>query len=76
MPRCVFVASAALLGCCSRNSYKLVNFISDCDRSCNGCDGDGPDNCFACAKGYFLNDNMCQGEPFCNVFSENCYFIL
>lgn len=36
--------------------------VSDCDRSCNGCDGDGPDNCFACAKGYFMNDNMCQGK--------------
>lgn len=51
---------------CGSNQFCINNEGSysclDCDRSCNGCDGDGPDNCFACAKGYFLNDNMCQDE--------------
>lgn len=34
----------------------------DCDRSCNGCDGDGPDMCKKCADGYSLKDGKCQGE--------------
>merc|ERR1719369_1447846 len=26
-----------------------------CDKSCDGCDSDGPDNCLACAEGFQLN---------------------
>ncbi|EFA11210.1 cysteine-rich with EGF-like domain protein 2 [Tribolium castaneum] len=36
-------------------SYKCL----DCDRSCAGCTGDGPDMCTQCASGYVLVDNMC-----------------
>ncbi|XP_030380532.1 cysteine-rich with EGF-like domain protein 2 isoform X2 [Scaptodrosophila lebanonensis] len=32
----------------------------ECDRSCNGCDGDGPDMCRQCADGYKLKDGKCQ----------------
>lgn len=38
-------------------SYKCL----DCDRSCNGCTGDGPDMCIRCASGYILQNNMCIG---------------
>jgi len=30
-----------------------------CDKSCDGCDGDGPDMCEKCADGYELRDGMC-----------------
>ena len=26
-----------------------------CDKSCDGCDGDGPDNCAKCGDGYVKN---------------------
>ncbi|KAH8329125.1 hypothetical protein KR074_004083 [Drosophila pseudoananassae] len=32
----------------------------ECDRSCNGCDGDGPDMCKKCADGYQLKDGKCH----------------
>ncbi|XP_017844556.1 cysteine-rich with EGF-like domain protein 2 isoform X1 [Drosophila busckii] len=32
----------------------------ECDRSCDGCDGDGPDMCRKCADGYQLKDGKCQ----------------
>ncbi|CAH2014134.1 unnamed protein product [Acanthoscelides obtectus] len=31
----------------------------DCDRSCAGCSGDGPDMCIDCATGYEKKDKMC-----------------
>lgn len=31
----------------------------DCDRSCAGCTGDGPDMCIRCANGFMKVDNMC-----------------
>ncbi|CAH1103127.1 unnamed protein product [Psylliodes chrysocephalus] len=31
----------------------------DCDRSCAGCTGDGPDMCINCANGYVKKDNFC-----------------
>lgn len=53
-------------GPCGPNQFCVNNDGSysclECDRSCSGCDGDGPDNCFACSKGYFLKDNMCVDE--------------
>lgn len=30
-----------------------------CDKSCNGCTGDGPDMCLRCADGYHKKDNFC-----------------
>lgn len=35
-----------------------------CDKSCDGCDGDGPDNCLACAEGYAENKEkgVCVAE--------------
>ncbi|XP_039491441.1 cysteine-rich with EGF-like domain protein 2 isoform X1 [Drosophila santomea] len=32
----------------------------ECDRSCDGCDGDGPDMCKKCADGYELRDGKCH----------------
>lgn len=34
----------------------------ECDRSCDKCDGDGPDMCKKCAIGYKLKDGKCQGK--------------
>lgn len=36
-------------------SYRCV----ECDRSCYGCTGDGPDMCVKCAEGYVLQDGLC-----------------
>lgn len=36
----------------------------DCDRSCAGCTGDGPDMCINCANGYVKKDNFCIGKTF------------
>lgn len=53
-------------GPCGSNQFCVNNDGSysclDCDRACNGCDGDGPDNCFSCSKGYFMNEQMCVDE--------------
>lgn len=42
----------------SDGSYKCL----ECDRSCEGCTGDGPDMCIRCAAGYILKDNMCTSK--------------
>ena len=36
----------------------------ECDKSCKGCDGDGPDMCFECANGYIYDEEkkLCLGE--------------
>lgn len=39
----------------SDGSYRCL----DCDRSCAGCMGDGPDMCKNCASGYFNQGNIC-----------------
>ncbi|KAK9751881.1 TLR4 regulator and MIR-interacting MSAP [Popillia japonica] len=39
----------------TEGNYKCL----ECDRSCAGCTGDGPDMCIKCAKGYTLMGNMC-----------------
>lgn len=39
-------------------SYKCL----ECDRSCAGCTGDGPDMCINCAEGYVLRDGLCTGK--------------
>ena len=33
----------------------------DCDRSCEGCTGDGPDMCQKCADNYQMKDGKCSG---------------
>lgn len=34
-------------------------FCYECDRACDGCNGDGPDMCLKCAKGYNLEKGNC-----------------
>lgn len=41
----------------SDGSYKCI----DCDKSCSGCSGDGPDLCYKCADGFELRDGICKG---------------
>lgn len=43
----------------------------DCDKSCIGCDGDGPDMCEKCADGYELREGICAGELL--LCSLNCF---
>ena len=42
----------------SEGSYSCL----ECDKSCDGCDGDGPDMCEKCADGYELRDGICAGK--------------
>lgn len=53
---------------CKRNQFCVNNEGSfsclECDRSCDGCTGDGPDLCNACADGYELHEGLCRGK-FC-----------
>lgn len=48
---------------CKQNEFCVNNEGSftcvACDKSCNGCSGDGPDMCDKCADGYFLMDKLC-----------------
>ena len=41
----------------TEGSYKCL----ECDISCAGCTGDGPDTCTDCAEGYILKDGICIG---------------
>lgn len=41
--------------------FPCSKIFSECDRSCEGCTGDGPDLCFKCADGYDLRDGLCTG---------------
>lgn len=40
----------------SEGSYSCL----ECDRSCNGCTGDGPDLCKKCTDGFEIRDGMCM----------------
>ncbi|CAH1715246.1 unnamed protein product [Chironomus riparius] len=49
---------------CNTKSHFCVNnegsyACLECDKSCSGCEGDGPDMCKECAYGYELRDGMC-----------------
>uniref|UniRef100_A0A1L8DNP2 Putative conserved secreted protein n=1 Tax=Nyssomyia neivai TaxID=330878 RepID=A0A1L8DNP2_9DIPT len=48
---------------CQRNQFcvnKEGSFACiDCDKSCSGCTGDGPDLCTVCADGYELRNGLC-----------------
>uniref|UniRef100_A0A0K8WEN1 Cysteine-rich with EGF-like domain protein 2 n=2 Tax=Bactrocera latifrons TaxID=174628 RepID=A0A0K8WEN1_BACLA len=52
----------------------------ECDRSCDGCDGDGPDMCKKCSTGYTLKDGKCldessdQRDQFVNITRLLTYF--
>jgi hypothetical protein len=51
---------------CKVNQFCINNEGSfsclECDKSCLGCTGDGPDMCDKCADGYELRDGMCTGK--------------
>lgn len=43
----------------TEGSYRCMK----CDKSCDGCEGDGPDSCLECAGGYVRGkDNVCMTE--------------
>ncbi|XP_046384304.1 cysteine-rich with EGF-like domain protein 2 [Ischnura elegans] len=48
---------------CTQNEFCVNNDGSysclQCDRACDGCDGDGPDMCTKCANGYTKSGNLC-----------------
>ena len=37
----------------------MNDLFIDCDKACNGCNGDGPDMCIQCAEGHHKKDNIC-----------------
>lgn len=40
----------------------MFQSVSECDKSCDGCSGDGPDMCDKCADGYVFQDPVCIGK--------------
>lgn len=59
---------------CKRNEFCVNKEGSysclECDKSCDGCDGDGPDMCNKCASGYTKSGNMCvdKVEWYANIY--------
>jgi len=50
----------------TEGSFKCM----ECDKACNGCESDGPDNCFECAKGFKKGKNdVCVADK--NADEEN-----
>lgn len=49
--------------CIINNCLKKINIknylFTECDKSCNGCNGDGPDMCIKCADGHHMKENFC-----------------
>lgn len=39
----------------------------ECDRACDGCDGDGPEWCKMCSAGYTWKDGKCLGMYILNL---------
>lgn len=61
---CVDVNECVVMkNACHNNQFCVNNEGSyqclDCDKSCAGCHGDGPDLCTSCANGYELRDGLC-----------------
>ncbi|MPC32037.1 Cysteine-rich with EGF-like domain protein 2 [Portunus trituberculatus] len=48
---------------CKRNQFCVNNegtyTCLECDKACDGCNGDGPDMCERCAEGFILEKDMC-----------------
>ena len=53
-------------------SYRCVT----CDKACDGCDADGPDNCLKCAEGYKLKKNVCVADKAASGEEKMLYFII
>lgn len=39
----------------------FFNYL-ECDKTCEECNGDGPDMCLKCAEGYVYQDPVCIGK--------------
>lgn len=52
--------------CPEKNTFCVNNEGSytclQCDKSCDGCDGDGPDMCEKCSSGYEYREGICAGK--------------
>jgi len=65
---CEDVNECAASDACQANTFCVNSHGSfsclACDKSCDGCDGDGPDMCDKCAQGYVLDKEkgLCVGE--------------
>ena len=53
-------------------SYRCVT----CDKACDGCDADGPDNCLKCAEGYKLKKNVCVADKAASGRKESLFYYL
>lgn len=60
---CADIDECITANTCTKQQFCVNNEGSfnclECDKSCDGCEGDGPDMCKACAKDYELRDGMC-----------------
>ena len=60
----------------NEGSFRCVT----CDKACDGCDADGPDNCLKCAEGYKLKNKFCVADKAASgeekYFSESYIRIL
>ncbi|XP_054163183.1 cysteine-rich with EGF-like domain protein 2 [Oppia nitens] len=48
---------------CETNAFCINTegsyYCYQCDKACDGCNGDGPDSCLKCAPNYVLNNDIC-----------------
>ncbi|XP_055642832.1 cysteine-rich with EGF-like domain protein 2 isoform X2 [Toxorhynchites rutilus septentrionalis] len=62
---CTDIDECTTANTCSKQQFCVNNEGSfsclECDKSCDGCDGDGPDMCRKCADGFELRDGLCTG---------------
>ncbi|XP_058818297.1 cysteine-rich with EGF-like domain protein 2 isoform X2 [Topomyia yanbarensis] len=60
---CTDINECITANTCTKHQFCVNNEGSfsclECDKSCDGCDGDGPDMCKSCADGFELRDGMC-----------------
>ncbi|EAT34727.1 AAEL013062-PA [Aedes aegypti] len=60
---CTDIDECITANTCTKQQFCVNNEGSfsclECDKSCDGCDGDGPDMCKKCTDGYELRDGMC-----------------
>ncbi|KAI5634989.1 cysteine-rich with EGF-like domain protein 2 [Phthorimaea operculella] len=60
---CLDINECDDINICRRDQFCLNSLGSyqcmDCDKSCDGCYGDGPDMCKKCAKGFLKTEQFC-----------------
>ncbi|KAM8979662.1 protein disulfide isomerase CRELD2 [Sarcophilus harrisii] len=67
---------AAETPACDEGFYCLNNNGSysckECDPSCSGCEGEGPEHCINCTAGYAQEDGACRDVDECSLPEKAC----